>query len=1067
MASSAFELIEAKLSRAAAGNRVRVDETMVPVLGTINRLVGVGGLKITKAEVEVGVDDDATPEVTVSGRFTLMKMPAEASLHVVDGAPLEVTWESTINEEVSLVETVSGFSGPISALASRLLDLTGARAAGADIALSGATVAASTVGERVSLSGETSAPVTLRLADAELHLKLQIDLTSKLDDDGSGTRVSDLRARGALDIGPAEVAVEADLAAEGNVLTGTWSAGEDDEQLGLLDLFEATGLPVPEVPDELLISLSSVELVWDAKARELSIDAASDGFGSVSILATKTDAGRWVHTIAFNLEEGTSPADLPVIGPDLGSLDEFTFEQLSVVYASRDGAPALLPSGSETAPPRLEQGINAVAVLDLYGGDDDADPASSGNGRLAEMVGTRRLSVVASAATGAGVMLRAELEGSIELGGGLALADSYAQLTTAPFGVGIAGSLRADLGEQVLVAEGGVSIDMTQVNGRLIARAETHDGQPANMLEPLGIRGVGLSELGLGVGLIFTPPSASLGIQAAFSLGDDQQPDANEFALVLQVIPSVPIPAVNVLVAQFALEELSLNRMLMVFVEDAPELPGIIGDIEARNLGFHYASKPTPLPDGSVAQTGFGFHGELDMFGMQARAIVMVDPVSGARGRFEMAPLDIRLGSLPVLKVSRSLTPLPELQSGGGVGGGGLVPLPDANSNPAFANGPVFEFNSAGPRYLFANCEIELFGLYRATVLAEVNQDGLTFLYRTAISDVLSITMTCSLSTGETPRFRAKSSFDFDLDIEVPMQIGELDLGTFELDTALHLSLEIDASLDSFALTIDGDFEFEGLKLDFPRLTLAVPLASFADLGQTIIDHLLAMAGDLFAEFFASIEELWNETVAVLGEAAEAVGEAVVALAEEAEELAEDIVAGAERAVAAVGEGLEEAGKAVAELADDAAQVAEAGLEAVAEVTEEIEEFAVAVGAEIEAVGEAAVELAGAIVDEAEAFVAEVGQQIEAMAREVERAVEAVIDDAVEIANAAVEAAKELANDIAAEAERLAAALEREFAALARELTDVLNEIARWAEQALDDVGDAFEDAGEALFGWI
>lgn len=115
-----------------------------------------------------------------------------------------------------------------------------------------------------------------------------------------------------------------------------------------------------------------------------------------------------------------------------------------------------------------------------------------------------------------------------------------------PFGLRLGGGLELDLGELTLAAQAGVAIDATQISGRFAIEAREPDGSPANMLEPIGIRGVTLSQFGMSVGIIFAPAGVTVGAQARFGLGS-QAPGSNELAMVLQIVPAVPVPVVNIL----------------------------------------------------------------------------------------------------------------------------------------------------------------------------------------------------------------------------------------------------------------------------------------------------------------------------------------------------------------------------------------------------------------------------------------------------------------------------------------------------------------------------------------
>lgn len=903
------------------------------------------------------------------------------------------------------------------------------------------------------------------------------------------------------------------------VTYGSWKM-TDGNSLSLDDLLSALGIDkatfsdpatkevVSIVRENVLdnLALTGISFSFQGPKKQLSLKADTEHFGSLVLSAHKdTASNKWAQVIGLEFPPNTKLSDIPGLKEELSATDFMNFKNVSFLISTHELNGASLQKISspdqdlaatetflEGTSLFLSRGLNVAAKIDL---ENTADAS------LKNLRGATDLdSLTIQAALGKSELnFRSSLGGEIGFSVGddqLDFKDPYVQLDVLPkFGLQLGGSIIVDFNDIKLKAEGGIVITPMEASGRLMVSAHDPDvvdtsaaNATGNLLEPLGIKGIKLNSIGFIVGATFFPPGIKFGMQAGFQIGN-QAPSVNKLATIFQVIPAVPTPVVNMQLLSFQLQEMDVNTMLTVFTNDnAPELPQFINEIRATDLGFFYCSTVTTLPDGNTALPGFGFHGNVNLFGFKTRAALQINPISGISGEFQMSPMEIKSGEMTILsvrgkgealsnyfmenengeweKISPEAALLPrtpeDLEND-------VAILPTIKEEVIMdGGGPVFKFDTNGPRYLFASVQASLFDFISMEIEAEISNTGMSFLYHYQVSDILEIEFDLDVNwTGNNPGFSGHASFDLDLDFEVPLPFG---LPSIDLDAGLRASATLKVDKSEFLFKIDGGFHFEGIDFTIPTIEIKIAFSSLKDIAEKIMHHILENAAEIFKEIFAFLEEAWNE----FKEGAEILynetKELVENIGKEAVAVAEDALEFAEAAVEKVEEVLEDIGEEIVQAYETGRQFVEDTAEAIVEIGKAAAEAFDDFVEEAAAVFKAAGEFAEKVYEEARQFVENVGKEIAHIANEAVKAVKKFARDAAreakKILDAAVRVAKEIWDGIKSTVAALlhaAKQLEQLAVAIWREIDQFLADAAKAIADTAEDVVDWVSDAGSAI----
>jgi len=524
----------------------------------------------------------------------------------------------------------------------------------------------------------------------------------------------------------------------------------------------------------------------------------------------------------------------------------------------------------------------------------------------------------------------------------------------------------------------------------------------------------------------------------------------------LEVVEEIPDP----LLLSFYLKEIDVKTAMQVFVPDtkASDLPDFVNKIKLTEVSFYWAELPVIVPDGSIAQPGLRFSGNLQILDFKAHAALKIDQNTGISGEFEMSPIHFQ----HILSITGKGKGVYRKEKNGK-----SIPLsvkPDKNAAALSKveivppGGPYFQFQSTHSPYLRMSLEVSFLDLLHEEIEALVTDDSIQFHLHYDLGGVVSTDMAFALSKEG---FAVHAAFGIHLKADIgPIEILGIDFGHLHIDTGFDISMDVSATLDKFDMRLNGEFEFEGARFTFPELHLGFSPKSLEELPELIIQQISDHASDIFADLFDEAGKFIEDAGKEIAELAEKGAEAVADVAKAAEAEAEEIVKDAGKAVgdaaAAAKAEVEEIGKEAKKLLDDAGAEAEK-LEkeaeaAVAEVGEKIGEIAEAAEKEIEHIGQAIADEAKQILEDVGELADEAAEAVKDIAKKVGEEAERIFDGAKEAAKATLKAAGEAVEAIGKEAEKLwneAAHLAEEIAEAARRAAEAVANAAKSAWHAL------------------
>ncbi|TDZ24560.1 hypothetical protein Cob_v002232 [Colletotrichum orbiculare MAFF 240422] len=297
-----------------------------------------------------------------------------------------------------------------------------------------------------------------------------------------------------------------------------------------------------------------------------------------------------------------------------------------------------------------------------------------------------------------------------------------------------------------LEADVSMVIDNIEANFGVVIK-----GDKTSLPAPPLMKGVHFDTFGAGIGIIFEPPSAAIGLSGQWHIGDPGSRtlvalDDDTFVLVCQVIEGVPNPRY----ISFYVPRMHLTDIYTVFtnVQCPVDVPVLF-----TNLSFLWSAnpmEPLALPDGSLSNMGYGFSAAAKMSDFSFYGDVEIDLTNGLAGDVEMAPL--ALGSIFSIR---------------GDGAGVSVKV-DANGNPIKNNqlvtkaaqkqalknattkqlvppgGPVLKLQTLAPPFLHLNGVVNLFEADNVRLDANITSSGITF--DVGFGGLLISKMSCTLS---------------------------------------------------------------------------------------------------------------------------------------------------------------------------------------------------------------------------------------------------------------------------------------------------------------------------------
>lgn len=409
----------------------------------------------------------------------------------------------------------------------------------------------------------------------------------------------------------------------------------------------------------------------------------------------------------------------------------------------------------------------------------------------------------------------------------------------------VTGSIPFNAFGKAFEADVSMVIDNIEANFGVVIKGD-HSSLPA----PPVMQGVHFDEFGVGIGIVFEPPGAAIGLSGKLHIGElgsgTQVALADDtFVVVCQLVEEVPNP----LYISFYVPQMHLTDVLTVFTNAKSSLDV---PVSFTDLSFQWSEnpmQPVALPDGSLSNMGYGFSAAANILSFSFYGDVEMDLTNGLKADIEMAPL--ALGSV---------------FSMGGDGSGVSIKV-DASGNPIKNNllattaarqkalkdatmkqlvppgGPVLRLQTFASPFLHLNAFVSLFEVENLHLAADITSSGIHF--EVDFGALLTTNMSCTLA--DFHNLAASFQFGINQNISLP-SIGGVSLGSLHLQALADTHFSLNTSSSDLILNVGGSFDFEGMTRNFGDFTADVHIQKVSDLLSAIVQYIEQTAGQLFSD---------------------------------------------------------------------------------------------------------------------------------------------------------------------------------------------------------------------------
>lgn len=703
-----------------------------------------------------------------------------------------------------------------------------------------------------------------------------------------------------------------------SLLQFNWVA-KDNQTIGVLDfLLQSAGISnkgIP-LPDELNVQLTQISLIADLSADKILLTALTVSGTEVFVIAGKTN-GEWGFIAGVCSTKNRALSSLPKVGKYLGALGNIQINNEFLIFSTDtyigfDLASLQLPTLPGGNGQMGANGPNNIR----------ANPSRFTFGRLAQ-VGPNYFNLYPGVAIGftlnlnsipnsplskfgrisnksslffmveiADPISRSYLEASLGASFSLRFGNKQLKLKNPTLKLGF--NLNLELsGTFDVPTSNKDSITISP----MIAISETEmdfsmningDNGSSFRGQPFGLKGLRMDQLGVEFALFFDPPSFGLGLTGQFHI-INQAASSDDFGIVISLDGDIP----NIDYFSAYLSQLSIPELITAFTGDYnPNIPSVLTQIQANDVSLYFCDNLVTLPDGTQAYPGFGFNGNIQVFGFDAHASLNVLSTGTLNGSAEFSPINWS----NVL----SLT---------GTGQGVSITEEDVNGNwiPARASSPKnpnkyttrkqqvvppggahAEFNAGGPDFFSMDFKVSLFGFIKEQLSIALNDKGFNFSFSSTIGDGLfHSNLDCSISSDG---FSANGGAGIGLKAQIPsFTLLFIKVPGFKLDCQLSASFSISISKTSFSLGISGSFEFDGHSLNLPSLNINVSFSSLKELVDNIVNQILNNLNEIFKEVFSEITGFLNKGIQDIKHLADQLGNDVKKLGGDIDNLANNV----------------------------------------------------------------------------------------------------------------------------------------------------------------------------------
>ncbi len=1032
-------------------------------------------LEIDKTKDSTTGDIEAT--IDISG----------VSLDVFAGVPESgegwvFTGETGTDENIKLKDFMAGLL--------KLFDVT-LPSSVPDVVLKNMYINFNTLTKAFQFKGDTLVEIEVPfIADSDNTISASADLQF-LTDSATGKHTMVGFMEGDLIIGASQFTLQYAMAQDAHDFVASWESSSDSDLLGLNTLFAAFGISSniaqeAAIPDSLDLNLKKVFFEYKADSQTINLVADSVNYGEFYLIASKLQLGNpdpdnpppadssstWNYVFGWAFNQ-TDLTQMPGVGSAFTGSDIFHLSEASVVVSSGAIKSFTIPtmpafgtvtkgvnystqssSDSEVQPVgqgasvELQKGIAVVAKMDL-----DASQQNTKMQALKTVISQTELVITAEYVSGQSEFtITALLDGSVSIptGGSSDLEIRNSGLLFI-FSDGITFELYGDLtlhfDDQIIDVEPKLSINTEEIDFSVDVDFEN------GWQEPMGIEGLTLDEVAFEMGVTLLPASGvNLGLEGKSHI-TNQPKASDDFAFVCEIIDIVPDP----LLLSFYMAELDIQTAMAVLVPgaDTSEIPNFLKQIKITDLSLYWAESVVVMPDGTIAQPGFRFNGNLEILSFKAHAAVAVDQTVGFQGDFETSP--IHIGN--VLSVTGNGQGIYK-RLGGKDGNDSTKPLyttvrPNKTALETDvteiipAGGPVLKFQTKQSPYLYASVIVDFLDLEHLEVEALVQDSGILFKVEYDISDLEKAELDFTLNKEQ---FSLYSQFGLHIKGDIgPIKILDIDFGTLHIDAGFDLEMTLSATKDLFDMRINGDFEFEGARLTLPELHISIVPSSLKQLPETILQHIEDNADEIFKDLFDDASKLVSEATEEIEQLADEGVQEVKKIADDAVTEAKQVVDDAEKVIDTA---VDDLSKDIDAIKEETAHIEQAAAAEVSQLANDAEAEVAKIGDEIASVVDAADhevrQIANQIADEAKAVAAE----IDKLAQQTEEEVEAIAADIAQEVKKILSDAQAVADDIIKSAQAAVDAIEKEAEKLwsdAKALADAIAEAAKKVETSVSN----------------
>ncbi len=607
---------------------------------------------------------------------------------------------------------------------------------------------------------------------------------------------------GTLVIGQSNFAVTLALGSGSQVLAGTWNT--TGQPLGWLTLLRATKLestlPIP--PAFTNAGFTSAQLTLDLGSHALTL-AGQTGDGEAFFSAAKGTSG-WSVTIGVALAATWTPGQLST---SLKPLNVLQFQQAYLLLSSSAQQQFTFPGFDPMKTPiDVLQGLNLGAVVGF-------------SGSLSTMLGKSTLNVQGVIGNVQSTRLSASLGGALVIPQAKGLSIGKPKLIILADGptFEVQGELAVPLSAtQIIDFTGRLGISDTKADFTLdVSGGANNQSLPA----PFGFTGVTLQNIGISLGIVFTPPGVSLALEAVFAInGAHGATSSNKCALSFAVEPD----AINPLLLWGQFDLLSFPLVFSAFVPKL-QLPNMLNALSLQNVLVYYCEQPIVLPDGNPAVPGFAISGTLNAFKFTMGVALKINFTSGVSGEGYMSPISLAHNAVSITGHSK-------------------------------LGGPLVAFSTIGSPYLNVTLDAKVLDVASASVQATITDSGFRFflaLAAQADGDADSFKTTLSCWFTDPQNFGATATLSFGLHMTVgPITAPHtnVNLGTLHIGTQFAGTVSLVVTSTAITGSVTGNFDGRQL----PSVSFNTPTAQLKAIpsmvAKQIRDNITSIYSDVLGD---------------------------------------------------------------------------------------------------------------------------------------------------------------------------------------------------------------------------